>query len=146
MGYTYNYPRPAVTTDVIVLANNAKPQVLLIKRGKAPYADCWALPGGFVEMDEELTDAALRELYEETGIKGISVEQFKTYGGVNRDPRHRTISVVFTSVIDAPVKAIGMDDAAEAKWFDVYQLPPLAFDHQLIMEEAMQLFKKDGIL
>ena len=146
MGYTYEYPRPAVTTDVILLATEPDPQVLLIKRANEPFKDSWALPGGFVDMDEDLPVAALRELHEETGISGVSIQQFKTYGAVNRDPRHRTISIVYTSVIGAPLKAVGMDDAAEARWFKVSELPPLAFDHQLIMEEAILSFQKDGIL
>ncbi|WP_430816537.1 NUDIX domain-containing protein [Carboxylicivirga sp. RSCT41] len=146
MGYTYEYPRPAVTTDVVLLSTKPTPQVLLIKRGKEPYKDCWALPGGFVDMDEDLPAAALRELKEETGISNISIRQFKTYGAVNRDPRHRTISVVYTSVTESPLQAIGMDDAAEARWFGTDELPPLAFDHQLIMEEALHSFQKDGIL
>ncbi|MCG8582890.1 MAG: NUDIX hydrolase [Bacteroidales bacterium] len=146
MGYTYEYPRPAVTTDVILLAMEPDPQVLLIKRANEPFKDSWALPGGFVDMDEDLPVAALRELHEETGISGVSIQQFKTYGAVNRDPRHRTISIVYTSVIGAPLKAVGMDDAAEARWFKVSELPPLAFDHQLIMEEAILSFQKDGIL
>ncbi|MCU4157595.1 NUDIX hydrolase [Carboxylicivirga sp. A043] len=146
MSYTYEYPRPAVTTDVILIAIKPHPQVLFIKRGKEPYKGCWALPGGFVDMDEDLPAAAMRELEEETGIKDVIITQFKTYGSVNRDPRHRTISVVYTSIIEAPIKAVGMDDAADAEWFSVDELPPLAFDHQLIMEEALHLLKKDGIL
>ena len=146
MSYTYEYPRPAVTTDVILIAIKPHPQVLFIKRGKEPYNGCWALPGGFVDMDEDLPAAAMRELEEETGIKDVIITQFKTYGSVNRDPRHRTISVVYTSIIEAPIKAVGMDDAADAEWFSVDELPPLAFDHQLIMEKALRLFKKDGIL
>ncbi len=146
MSYTYEYPRPAVTTDVILIARNPHPQVLLIRRGNDPFKDCWALPGGFVDMDEDLPMAALRELNEETGIADVEIQQFKTYGSVNRDPRHRTISVVYTSIIEAPVKAVGMDDAAEAAWFAVDQLPPLAFDHSLIMEEAIQALKANRIL
>ncbi|MBR8538266.1 NUDIX hydrolase [Carboxylicivirga sediminis] len=143
MVYTYEYPRPAVTTDVVLLAKQTR-QLLLIQRGNEPYKGLWALPGGFVDMDEELSDAALRELREETGIDTIAIEQFKTYGGVNRDPRHRTISVVYIAVTGQPLFAQGMDDAADARWFDIDKLPHLAFDHQLIIEEALQFLANNG--
>ncbi|MBK3519612.1 NUDIX domain-containing protein [Carboxylicivirga marina] len=146
MRYTYEYPRPAVTTDVVLLADEIPAKLLLIKRGNEPFKDTWALPGGFVDMDEDLPTAALRELKEETGISGISIKQFKTYGAVNRDPRHRTISVVYTSVVKNTLSACGMDDAAEAHWFEINELPPLAFDHQLIVDEALDLFRQDGSL
>ncbi|MBS2213345.1 NUDIX hydrolase [Carboxylicivirga mesophila] len=143
MAYTYEYPRPAVTTDVVLLAKQTR-QLLLIQRGNEPYKGLWALPGGFVDMDEELSDAALRELKEETGIDTIAIEQFKTYGGINRDPRHRTISVVYTAVTEHPLLAQGMDDAADARWFDVDKLPHLAFDHQLIIDEALHFLANNG--
>lgn len=145
MAYTYEYPRPAVTTDVLILAKQTR-QVLLIQRGNEPYSGLWALPGGFVDMDEDLTDGALRELKEETGIDGLPIEQFKTYGGIHRDPRHRTISVVYTAVTDQPVFVTGMDDAADARWFDVDTLPQLAFDHQQIIDEALQFLANKGSL
>ncbi len=144
MTFTYEYPRPAVTTDVLVVARYSKAKLLLIQRGNEPFIGKWALPGGFVDMDEDLPQAALRELKEETGIEGISIEQFKTYGGVNRDPRHRTISVVYTAVIDQPISVHGMDDAADAQWFELDNLPELAFDHQLIIDEAIASLRKHG--
>jgi 8-oxo-dGTP diphosphatase len=145
MSYTYEYPRPAVTTDVFVLARDTK-KVLLIQRGKEPYKGHWALPGGFVDMDEDLPAAALRELEEETGINSLSVKQFKTYGAVDRDPRHRTISVVFTGICDSIIPVQGMDDAADARWYSIDDLPQLGFDHSKIINEVIASFRKDGIL
>lgn len=144
MAFTYEYPRPAVTTDVLVVARKPHISLLLIQRGNEPFIGKWALPGGFVDMDEDLPQAALRELKEETGIADVSIEQFKTYGGINRDPRHRTISVVYTAVIDKPVVVRGMDDAADAKWFELDNLPELAFDHQLIIDEAVASLRNNG--
>ncbi len=145
MTYTYDYPRPAVTTDVLLLARQPQ-KLLLIQRGNNPFKGLWALPGGFVDMDEDLPTAALRELEEETGITDVSITQFKTYGAVGRDPRHRTISVVYTAVVDCPLKAQGMDDAADAQWFELDKLPKLAFDHQLIIEEAIASLRNNGSL
>jgi len=138
MSFTYNYPRPAVTTDVILFTQKSPMQILLIQRAHEPYQGCWALPGGFVDMDEDLSIAALRELAEETGISDVAITQFKTYGSVDRDPRHRTISVVYQAFVDQPLKAQAMDDAADARWFSINNLPQLAFDHQLIISEAIE--------
>ncbi len=135
--YTYNYPRPAVTTDAILISD--KKCVLLIERGREPFLGKWALPGGFVDMDEELDVACARELEEETGIKGISLTQFKAYGGVNRDPRHRTISVVFYAFLNTQPEPEAGDDAANARWFLLDELPELAFDHRQILDD----FKKE---
>ena len=137
--YTYEYPRPAVTTDAVLFANTGDEKyILLIKRGRQPYEGLWALPGGFLEVDEELIDGVKRELEEETGLIGIDLKQLKAYGGVNRDPRHRTISVVFYGITDKLREVKGMDDAAEAKWFPVDKLPLLAFDHGKIVEDAVE--------
>lgn len=146
MAFTYEYPRPAVTTDVLVVTREPQIRLLLIQRGNQPFIGKWALPGGFVDMDEDLPQAALRELREETGIVDVDIVQFKTYGGIKRDPRHRTISVVYTAVIDEPVLAHGMDDAADARWFELDNLPDLAFDHQLIIEEAIVSLRNNGSL
>lgn len=137
MSYTYEYPRPCVTTDVLIVTRQTNPKILLIQRGNEPYKGMWALPGGFVDMDEDLHTAALRELKEETGIVDVSITQFKTYGSVDRDPRHRTISIVYTASVNEPIEAQGMDDAVDAQWFEVGHLPALAFDHQTIIEEAL---------
>ena len=140
MPYTYNYPRAAVTVDCLVyrLANSAR-EILLIQRKNEPYKGKWALPGGFLEMDENLHDAAVRELREETGLSIPVLEQFHTFDAVDRDPRHRTISTVF---IGKPGKGSGTlkaaSDASEAKWFKLLNLPGLAFDHNEIIDLAIQ--------
>ena len=137
--YTYNYPRPAVTVDAILISNTKS--VLLIERGQEPYQGKWALPGGFINMDEELEMACQRELEEETGIRIGGMKQFKAFGSVNRDPRHRTISVIFYAFIEEEFVAQAGDDASNARWFPITDLPELAFDHQQILEE----FKADFI-
>ena len=137
--YTYKYPRPALTADCLVvgIGNDGGRVVLLVKRGHEPYEGCWALPGGFMEMEETLEACAQRELAEETGltVAGHWVE-LGSFSRVDRDPRGRTVTVVFgTKVPIAPVK--GADDAAEAAWFSIDNLPPLAFDHQEILQVAL---------
>jgi 8-oxo-dGTP diphosphatase len=146
MAFTYEYPRPALTTDVMLVTREPQTRLLLIQRGNQPFIGKWALPGGFVDMDEDLPQAALRELREETGIEDVDIVQFRTYGGIKSDPRDRTISVVFTAVIDEAVFAHGMDDAADARWFELDNLPDLAFDHQLIIEEAVASLRNNGSL
>jgi 8-oxo-dGTP diphosphatase len=131
--YTYQYPRPAVTVDAILVS--PLNSVLLIERGRDPFKGKWALPGGFIEMDEELETACQRELEEETGLRVGGLKQFRAFGGVNRDPRHRTISVLFYAFTDGELVANAGDDAAKAQWFPLDQLPELAFDHQQILEE-----------
>ena len=145
MTYTYDYPRPAVTADIVVLKKNDENYfVLLIERKHDPYAGSWALPGGFLNMDETLEEAALRELEEETGITGVALQQFHTFSKVNRDPRHRTITTVFIGFANqnTPLPQAG-DDAAKAQWFNLETLPPLAFDHGLVMD---MLKSKPGII
>lgn len=131
--YTYQYPRPAVTVDAILISK--KRSVLLIERGREPFKGKWALPGGFIEMDEELETACRRELVEETGLRVGELKQFRAFGGVNRDPRHRTISVIFYSFPEEESEPLAGDDAAKAQWFQVDKLPELAFDHLQIIEE-----------
>ncbi|PIF02290.1 MAG: NUDIX hydrolase [Draconibacterium sp.] len=138
--YTYAYPRAALTVDAVVLAfeKNADeviPFVLLIERAGEPFKGLWALPGGFIEMDELLEAACKRELYEETGIKVDAMQQFRVYDAIGRDPRHRTISVVFTCELEKRQNAIGGDDAAKAVWFPLQSLPQLAFDHARILSD-----------
>jgi 8-oxo-dGTP diphosphatase len=134
--YTYKYPRPALTTDAIVFVKeNNGTSVLLIERGNEPYKNRWALPGGFVDMDELVETACIRELQEETGLVVEKMTQFKTYDAINRDPRHRTISVVYFAELDKKQNVAGGDDAKNARWFPVDSLPELAFDHKQIIDE-----------
>lgn len=131
--YSYHYPRPAVTVDAILVSS--KKSVLLIERGREPYKGKWALPGGFIDLDEELETACQRELKEETGIGVGELKQFRAFGGVNRDPRHRTISVIFYAFTEEELIARAGDDASKAQWFQLDQLPELAFDHRQILED-----------
>lgn len=142
MEYKYKYPRPAVTADCVVMTKEAVPQVLLIERGADPYKGCWAFPGGFMNMDETTEQCAIRELEEETGLKVSKIKQIGAYSKVNRDPRGRTITVAYLALVDAPIAVTGQDDAAKAQWFPIDALPPLAFDHDDIMRDAIALYKK----
>jgi 8-oxo-dGTP diphosphatase len=142
MTYTYNYPRPAVTADCIVVTREAEPKVLLIQRGGQPFKGCWAFPGGFLNMDETTEQCAVRELEEETGMKVTNLQQIGAYSKVDRDPRGRTITIAYLAVVDAPVAVTGQDDAAKAQWFPINALPPLAFDHEDIMKDAIRLYQK----
>lgn len=141
MSYTYKYPRPAVSVDCVIfgLDESNLLKVLLIERGREPYKGQWALPGGFVEMGEDLHAAALRELEEETGIKDLFVEQLYTFGSPDRDPRGRVISVAYFALVSLeahPVQAA--DDAEKVGWFAIDRLPPLAFDHAHIFQVAIE--------
>ncbi len=142
--YCYEYPRPSVTTDCVVFGlNNNGLHILLIQRKNDPYKGKWAFPGGFLDMDEDINDCALRELNEETGIHDIHLEQLKAFGAVNRDPRGRVISVAFYTLIRTSAHDITAgDDAADTKWFSVDQLPPLAFDHEPIFRKACSRLKE----
>ncbi len=138
--YCYAYPHPAVTTDVVLFGLRAGDlNLLLIRRAHPPFAGRWALPGGFLEIDEALEDCARRELLEETGLDGIYLEQLHTFGEVGRDPRERVISVVYLGLGRADrLDPRAGDDAAEAAWFSRETLPPLAFDHERIIDHAHQ--------
>ena len=140
MKYTYNYPRPAVTADCVVMTNEPQPKVLLIQRGADPYKGAWAFPGGFMNMDETTEQCAIRELEEETGLKVAKVHQIGAYSKVDRDPRGRTITVAYLAIIDSPENVIGQDDAAKAEWFPITELPHLAFDHYDIMKDAITAY------
>jgi 8-oxo-dGTP diphosphatase len=136
MPYVYAYPRPALTVDALVLAREkGEWQLLLIRRGKEPFKNLWALPGGFVNMDETLEEACRRELEEETGLQCSKLEQFRVFDALDRDPRHRTISVVFYAIFPQVSEVMGNDDASDAGWFPLSQLPDLAFDHREIIME-----------
>ena len=141
MEYTYKYPRPAVTADCVVIANEKTPKVLLVKRGKEPYKDRWAFPGGFMNMDETTEVCAFRELMEETGLKVDELKEIGSYSKVDRDPRGRTITVAYLAIVDKATKVHGQDDAAKAEWWPINALPPLAFDHEEIMLDAIKTYK-----
>ncbi|UTW56332.1 NUDIX domain-containing protein [Kordiimonas sp. SCSIO 12610] len=139
MTYSYEYPHPAVTTDIIVFTvQDDTLKVLLIKRGADPFINKWALPGGFIKMDEDTCDCAKRELEEETGVKDVYLEQLYTFSSVDRDPRERVISVAYFTLIPSEKVTLKPDtDAADAKWFNINELPALAFDHDEILEMAV---------
>lgn len=139
MTFTYDYPRPALTVDCVVFGWDGRAlKVLLIERNEAPFEGQWALPGGFVQMDEELEMAARRELLEETGIDTLFLEQLYTFGGLGRDPRGRVVTVAYYALIDLRryAKPAGATDARDAAWFAFSALPPLAFDHAHILQTA----------
>lgn len=143
MPYTYSYPRPTVTVDCIIFQERLDQLfVALIKRNNEPFKGFWAIPGGFVDMDESLEQAAERELAEETGLRNIALEQFHAFGDPQRDPRHRTISVAFIGFDQNLQPVLAGDDAAEAAWFNVKELPKLAFDHALILTMALEKLTK----
>ena len=141
MPYVYKYPRPAVTADCVVITKEAEPKVLLIQRGEEPFKGCWAFPGGFMNMDETTEQCAVRELGEETGLVITDIQQIGAYSRVDRDPRGRTITVAYLTVIDTSMEVHGQDDAAEAQWFPLSGMPRLAFDHYDIIQDAMKLCK-----
>jgi 8-oxo-dGTP diphosphatase len=143
--YVYEWPRAMVTVDAAVFSySGGKAQILLIKRGNEPFEGMWALPGGFIEMDEELEAAAARELAEETGLCNVELEQMRTYGTCGRDPRGRLITIVFLGIVKEGGEEIKAgDDAAQAKWFDAQELPEeLAFDHGEIIAFARSELEK----
>lgn len=140
MPYTYEYPRPSLTVDCVIfgLDESHQLQVLLIQRDHDPFAGQWALPGGFVDMEEHLEQAALRELEEETGMKEVFIEQLYTFGAPDRDPRGRVVSVAYYALVNLsehPVKAAS--DARKVGWFSLDGLPALAFDHASILQAAV---------
>jgi len=133
------YERPSVAVDVVMMTLHQKDlQVLLVKRRSWPFEGMWAIPGGFVDIDESLEDAAKRELREETSVEDVYIEQLYTFGNPGRDPRTRVITVVYFALLDGEQLRIkAADDAADVGWFSVYELPPLAFDHRDILEYTL---------
>ena len=140
MNYTYDYPRPSVAVDCVVFGlDEADLRVLLIQRDLPPHEGAWALPGGFVELDETVEEAARRELREETGIDRVYLEQLYTFSDVDRDPRDRVITVAHYALVllrDHCVQAA--TDARSAGWFAAQDLPKLAFDHDRILATAQE--------
>lgn len=142
--YVYDWPRPMVTADAAVFAFfDGRARLLLVRRGQEPFPGRWALPGGFVEMDEDLEDAAARELAEETGLRDVALEQLQTFGRPGRDPRGRVITVVYFGIAEhnrAQIEAA--DDATDARWFDIESLPGMAFDHEEIARCAIERLRR----
>lgn len=120
-------------------------QILLIKRKNEPFKGCWALPGGFVDEKEDLLKAALRELMEETRVKGADLKQIGAFGNPNRDPRGHMVSVAYFGTVPEEVIAIASDDAKEIGWFSLKKLPPLAFDHAEIISEGISRYLKNSL-
>ncbi len=143
MSYTYQYPRPALTVDILLFSKKEDiVKVLLIQRNNDPFRNKWAFPGGFIEMDEPLETSPYRELAEETGVKDVKLTQLHTFGQLGRDPRGRTISVVYYAFVDdAGIHPKAGDDAGKAKWFCLSDLPELAFDHDEILNYAIKELK-----
>ena len=143
MPHTYEYPRPALTVDCVVFGLDEQDlKVLLVRRGLPPFEGRWALPGGFVLMEETLDDAARRELREETGLKDVYLEQLYTFGDVRRDPRGRVVSVAYYALVNlADHRVQAATDASDAAWFAASDLPRLAFDHDRILDAASQRLK-----
>ena len=143
LAHSYQYPRAALTVDCVVFGvDEQELKLLLIQRGHEPFLGAWALPGGFVHVDESLEAAAARELQEEAGVTPLFLEQLYTFGAVQRDPRERVISVAYYTLVklsDHKVRAA--TDAADAAWFSVAELPSLAFDHEQIVETALERLK-----
>ena len=136
--YCYKYPHPAVTTDSVIFGfDGTKLKVLLIERGQEPHKARWAFPGGFVRMDESCEEGALRELQEETNMSCSYMEQFRTYSNPNRDPRERVITVAYLALVKTQEVQAG-DDASKAQWFDINEVPQLAFDHDVILRDALK--------
>lgn len=141
--YTYKYPRPSVTTDCVIFGYDTKEglSVLLIKRGIEPFKDHWAFPGGFIKMDEDAETGARRELREETSLDTAHIEQFGCFSEVNRDPRERVITIAYYALVKKS-DVVGGDDASEAHWFPIDNVPPLAFDHDRILRVALKTLKE----
>jgi 8-oxo-dGTP diphosphatase len=137
------FERPSVTVDVLVFTiAEGQLKVALIKRGIPPFKNRWAIPGGFVHIDESLEQAAQRELAEEAGVEGVYLEQLYTFGALERDPRGRVITVAYYALVpDVHSSLVASTDASEAQWFAVDALPPLAFDHKEILEMALERLK-----
>lgn len=162
--HCYKYPQVAVTADCVVFSYNGRNvQVLLIKRGGEPFKDCWAFPGGFVNPDETVEAGAARELLEETSLRTEFMRQIRVFSAPDRDPRQRTMTVPFLCLwrsaqlvqstssacgesdqgsVAGDVGAISGDDASDARWFDIENLPDLAFDHRQIFSEALDVLRK----
>lgn len=143
--FTYEYPHPAVTVDCVIFGFDGKSlRILLIERGVEPFKGSWALPGGFVRMDETVEKAAMRELQEETNVKGVYMSQLAVFSEVDRDPRERVITVAFYALVKpSDHDVIGGDDAASAQWFSLDDYPALVFDHEQILKAAFSQLQRN---
>ena len=143
MTYAYQHPRAALTVDCVVFGlDEGDLKILLIQRDLEPFAGAWALPGGFVRMDESLEEAARRELEEETGVVKVFLEQLYTFAEPDRDPRERVVTVAYYALVKLSSHRVkAATDARNAAWFAVCDLPRLAFDHEAIIETALQRLK-----
>lgn len=140
--YSYDYPHPAVTTDCVIFGfDGSDLKVLLIERGIEPFKGKWALPGGFLKMDETAHEGALRELEEETGMNNAYIRQFHTFTEPGRDPRERVITIAHYALVQLQ-EVKGGDDAAQARWFTMDEIPPLAFDHDRILRMAQIMLRE----
>lgn len=146
--YCYRYPRPALTADCVLFKpadDGSGWTTLLVRRAHAPYKDCWAFPGGFMEMDETIEACAARELQEETGLTGLPLQMFGVFSTPERDPRGRVVSIAFYAFVPSGLpEAVAGDDAADARWFSLAALPPLAFDHDEMLRRACAMAFPDG--
>ncbi len=144
MSYTYKYPRPALAVDCVIFGydhrlEESDLQILLIERKLVPFKGKWALPGGFVQMNETLDAAAVRELKEETGMEKVYIEQLYTFGALDRDPRGRVLSVAYIALVNLEKHNLKAGtDAEAAEWFSLNKLPALAFDHKIIVKTAVE--------
>ncbi len=146
MAFTYEYPHPAVTVDIVLFGYEpgSPLEVLLIERASDPYKGRWAIPGGFVDYDEDLDEAASRELHEETGIRKGRLSQVGTFGKPGRDPRERIITVACTALVSKKrCRKQAGSDARHAEWFSVGRLPKLAFDHSKILKLSYRQLVRD---
>jgi len=143
MSYEYEFQRPALTVDCVVFGfDEGDLKILLIQRGLEPFKGQWALPGGFVRVEEDLDSAALRELREEAGLDKVYLEQLYTFGGVDRDPRERVVTVAYYALVKlSDHQPKGATDAQNAAWFGIDDIPKLAFDHEQILETALSRLK-----
>ena len=141
--YQYKYEHPAVTTDCVIFTyEDWKLKVLLVKRGGEPFKGEWALPGGFLRSDETAREGALRELREETALEASAIGELGVFSAPDRDPRERVITIAFYALVK-PSEVEGGDDADEAAWFSIDELPQLAFDHADIINAALERLRRD---